>query len=36
LIVRPGPRVVAGVEALASIIHPTRMPADPDRVRRIT
>ena len=36
LIVRPGPRVVTGVEALASIIHPNRMPADPDRVRRIT
>ncbi len=35
LIVRPGPRVVTGVEALASIIHPDRRPADPAQVRRI-
>ncbi len=35
LIVRPGPRVVTGVEALASIIHPDRRPADPALVRRI-
>jgi iron complex transport system substrate-binding protein len=35
LIVRPGPRIVTGVEALASIIHPDRRPADPQLVRRI-
>ena len=35
LIVRPGPRVVDGVEALASIVHPDVVPADPARVRRV-
>jgi len=35
-IVRPGPRVVDGVEVLASIIHPGRCgPPPPDRARRI-
>lgn len=27
LVVRPGPRLVAGVEAIASILHPDRVPA---------
>lgn len=35
LVVRPGPRVVDGVEALASILHPDRVPPDPTRVRRV-
>jgi iron complex transport system substrate-binding protein len=35
LIVRPGPRVVAGVEALASILHPDAVPSTPQDVRRI-
>lgn len=35
LIVRPGPRVVRGVEALAAIMHPGAVPAAPDDVRRI-
>jgi iron complex transport system substrate-binding protein len=30
LIVRPGPRLVDGVEALASILHPGQVPAAPD------
>jgi iron complex transport system substrate-binding protein len=36
LIVRPGPRVVDGVEALAAIIHPDLFAASPDAVRRIS
>jgi iron complex transport system substrate-binding protein len=36
LVVRPGPRLVDGVEALASVLHPGQVPAAPDgRVRRI-
>lgn len=35
LIVRPGPRVADGVEALASILHPEIYTPDPTRVRRI-
>jgi iron complex transport system substrate-binding protein len=36
LVVRPGPRLVDGVEALASILHPGQVAASPaDRVRRI-
>jgi iron complex transport system substrate-binding protein len=35
LIVRPGPRVVGGVEALAAILHPDAVPAVPHAVRRI-
>jgi len=35
LIVRPGPRLVDGVEALASILHPDVVPARPDAVRRV-
>jgi ABC-type Fe3+-hydroxamate transport system substrate-binding protein len=36
LVVRPGPRLVDGVEALASILHPGQVPATPaGRVRRI-
>jgi iron complex transport system substrate-binding protein len=35
-VVRPGPRVVAGVEAIASILHPDRAgPPDPAAARRI-
>jgi iron complex transport system substrate-binding protein len=33
--VRPGPRLVDGVEALASIAHPALVPARPDVVRRV-
>jgi iron complex transport system substrate-binding protein len=33
--VRPGPRLVDGVEALAAIIHPSALPARPDLVTRI-
>jgi iron complex transport system substrate-binding protein len=35
LIVRPGPRLVQGVEALAAILHPGAVPAAADRLRRI-
>jgi iron complex transport system substrate-binding protein len=35
LVVRPGPRLVDGVEALASILHPDVVPARPDAVRRV-
>jgi iron complex transport system substrate-binding protein len=35
LIVRPGPRLVAGVEALAAILHPDAVPPAPQAVRRI-
>jgi iron complex transport system substrate-binding protein len=35
LIVRPGPRVVDGVEALASILHPGLVPAIDHAVRRV-
>ncbi len=35
LVVRPGPRLVDGVEALASVLHPDRVPAQPDAVRRV-
>ena len=35
LIVRPGPRVVDGVEALASILHPGNVPDAPLAVRRV-
>jgi iron complex transport system substrate-binding protein len=36
LVVRPGPRLVDGVEALAAILHPGQVPAPPaGRIRRI-
>jgi iron complex transport system substrate-binding protein len=36
LIVRPGPRLVDGVEAIAAVLHPERCgPPDPARVRRL-
>jgi iron complex transport system substrate-binding protein len=35
LVVRPGPRLVAGVEAIASVLHPDAVEARPDAVRRI-
>ncbi len=35
LIVRPGPRLVDGVEALAAILHPAAVPGRPGAVRRI-
>jgi iron complex transport system substrate-binding protein len=36
LVVRPGPRLVDGVEAIASVLHPDRVgPLDPLRVRRL-
>jgi iron complex transport system substrate-binding protein len=34
LVVRPGPRLVDGVEALASVLHPDAVPARPDAVQR--
>lgn len=35
LVVRPGPRVVDGVEALAAIFHPDVVPPRPEAVRRV-
>jgi iron complex transport system substrate-binding protein len=35
LVVRPGPRLVAGVETIASVLHPDAVEARPDAVRRI-
>ena len=35
LVVRPGPRLVSGVEAIASVLHPSLVPAQPERVRRV-
>ena len=36
LIVRPGPRLVDGVEALAAVLHPDAVPvAQPDAISRI-
>jgi iron complex transport system substrate-binding protein len=35
LVVRPGPRLVDGVEALAGLLHPGHVAARPDAVRRI-
>ncbi len=35
LIVRPGPRVIDGVEALAAIIHPPAVPAPAGAVQRV-
>jgi iron complex transport system substrate-binding protein len=36
IVVRPGPRLIDGVEALASILHPDVMPARPTAVHRVT
>ena len=35
LVVRPGPRLVDGVEALAAILHPGALPLDPAAARRV-
>lgn len=35
LVVRPGPRLVDGVEAIASVLHPDAVPARPAGARRI-
>jgi len=35
LVVRPGPRLVDGVEALAAILHPGQAAAPAGRIRRI-
>jgi iron complex transport system substrate-binding protein len=35
IIVRPGPRLVDGVEALAGILHPSVMPLRPDLARQV-
>ncbi|GAB3850198.1 ABC transporter substrate-binding protein [Dactylosporangium cerinum] len=35
IVVRPGPRLVDGVEALAAILHPGTVPDRPDRARHI-
>jgi iron complex transport system substrate-binding protein len=35
LVVRPGPRLVDGVEAFAAILHPDVVPARPEAVRRV-
>jgi iron complex transport system substrate-binding protein len=35
LVVRPGPRLVDGVEALASVLHPVRVRPAPDAVTRV-
>jgi len=37
IVVRPGPRLVNGVEAIASILHPQAVPAaPPGAVRRVS
>ena len=36
IVVRPGPRLIDGVEALASILHPGAVPARPSAVHRLT
>jgi iron complex transport system substrate-binding protein len=36
IVVRPGPRLIDGVEALASILHPDAVPARPAAVHRVT
>jgi iron complex transport system substrate-binding protein len=37
IVVRPGPRLIDGVEAFASILHPDAVPAaSPAAVRRVT
>jgi iron complex transport system substrate-binding protein len=36
IVVRPGPRLIDGVEALASILHPDAAPARPAAVHRVT
>jgi iron complex transport system substrate-binding protein len=36
IVVRPGPRLVDGVEAIASVLHPGAVPARPTAVRRVT
>ena len=36
IVVRPGPRLIDGVEALASILHPGAVPARPAAVHRVT
>jgi iron complex transport system substrate-binding protein len=35
LVVRPGPRLVDGAEAIASILHPDAVPARPEAVARV-
>jgi iron complex transport system substrate-binding protein len=34
--VRPGPRLVDGVEALAAVFHPMVLPARPELAARVT
>ncbi|WP_250035305.1 cobalamin-binding protein [Paractinoplanes maris] len=36
LIVRPGPRLVDGVEAIAAILHPTAVPPRPGAIARVS
>jgi iron complex transport system substrate-binding protein len=37
IVVRPGPRLIDGVEAFASILHPDAVPAAPQAaVQRVT
>ena len=36
IVVRPGPRLIDGVEAFASIFHPGAVPARPAAVHRVT
>jgi iron complex transport system substrate-binding protein len=36
IMVRPGPRLIDGVEALASVLHPGAVPARPAAVHRVT
>jgi iron complex transport system substrate-binding protein len=36
IVVRPGPRLVDGVEALAAVLHPDLVAAQPDRVIRVS
>jgi iron complex transport system substrate-binding protein len=36
IVVRPGPRLIDGVEAIASILHPGAVAARPSAVQRVT
>jgi iron complex transport system substrate-binding protein len=36
IVVRPGPRLIDGVEALASVLHPGAVPARPAAVQPVT
>jgi iron complex transport system substrate-binding protein len=35
LVVRPGPRLVDGVDAIAAILHPDHVPTPAGRIRQV-